>query len=256
MSELTELHPSFYFTTHAEPAVLVSKYTGDLADLLDDSGQCADVRVAKKNRSPRVKLLEYFLDQPDEKTHLPNTHVCRMWVFNMGFTVGLDDIRDRTETLQRKLSRFSSELKKEWGIEFLFRSTEFAPTTNDVTKKLFRDSQGNALKALPKLRRYLDDIEIYVKDGNYSKASGLVDCVMEQSNLIACCLLDDSGQCADVRNALLEVDRKTCGVPQSAINYSRQLYSVYNRSKTVQNGKEDQKQLTLATHDPPDTDPF
>ncbi len=45
-------------------------------------------------------------------------------------------------------------------------------------------------KALPKLRRYLDDIEIYVKAGNYSKASGLVDCVMEQSNLIACCTED------------------------------------------------------------------
>ena len=35
------LHPSFYFTTHAEPAVLVSKYTGSLDDLLDESLQCA-----------------------------------------------------------------------------------------------------------------------------------------------------------------------------------------------------------------------
>jgi hypothetical protein len=362
--------------------------------------------VAKKNRAPRVKMLEYFLDQPDEKTHLPNTHVCRMWVFNMGLTVGIDDIRERTETMQRLLSRFASEVKRETKIEFLFRSTEFAPTADKETKKLIRDSQGNVrfhvhahvlvkcpkiddwsgclkwvnqrwrtvckmspnqkwhpfkdagkirnarelckyvvkpadilqltpdelarmyvqtfrlhtvhfLGSLQELKQELNkekvkpvrrnrgnswkwelmpsvnqrnsitpedqkkiadnnlavtDLESQLKEVRRNQVYALLHPSFyftthaEPAVLVSkytgdlSDLLRHSQQCADVRNALLEVDRKTCGVPQSAIDYSRQLYqrlySVYNRSKTVLKGKMDEKQLTLATHDPPIPDPF
>jgi hypothetical protein len=69
-------------------------------------------------------------------------------------------------------------------------------------------------------------------------------------------LLRHSQQCTDIRNALLEVDGKTCGVPQDAINYSRLLYNVHNKSITVQTAEMDDKLLTLATHDPPNKDPF
>ena len=40
------LHPSFYFSTHAEPAALVSRYTGTLSDLLEDSERCTDIKNA------------------------------------------------------------------------------------------------------------------------------------------------------------------------------------------------------------------
>ena len=72
-------------------------------------------------------------------------------------------------------------------------------------------------------------------------------------------LLEESKTCRVIQNALLEVDGQTCSVLQSAVTASKILYSVHNRSKTVQRGNEGQesvKPLTPANHDPPHWEPF
>ena len=345
--------------------------------------------VAKKKRSSRLKVLEYYLDLADEKDHLPNSHKCRMWVFNMGWRVGLGGIRERSKQLHRKISKLASEAKAKFGIEFLFRSTELGSLSHSTNNEATFHVHSHVLVKCPKIAdwsgclRWVNsrwrkmchmspnqkwspfndagkirnarelckyivkpaDIlqltpselkELYVETFNlhvvqfsgalqalrnqldrshvkpvrrnkgeswswqlmpsvnrkadtYGTTLDLVEDVNQPESLevnkwnqvyavlhpsfyftthaepavlvskyTGCLsdLLDESNQCTDIRNALLEVDGKTCGVPQDAINYSRQLYNVHNKSITVQTDKMDDKLLTLATHDPPDKEPF
>jgi hypothetical protein len=345
--------------------------------------------VAKKKRSPRLKVLEYYLDLADDQDHLPNSHKSRMWVFNMGWRVGLGGIRERSRQLHRKISKLAFEAKAKYGIEFLFRSTELGSlnrsTEQDATfhvhahvlvkcpkiadwsgclrwvnsrwrkmchmspnqkwkpfndagkirnarelckyivkpsdvlqltptelKELYEQTFGlhtvefsGSLQALKNrldrghvkpVRRNKGESwkwelmpSVNRKADTYGTTLDLTEDVNQPESLEVNKwnqvyallhpsfyftthaepavlvskytgslddLLDESLQCADVRNALLEVDGKTCGVPQDAVTYSRQLYNVHNRSKTVQPVKMDDKQLTYATHDPPIPEPF
>ena len=345
--------------------------------------------VAKKKRSARLKVLEYYLDLADDQDHLPNSHKCRMWVFNMGWRVGLDGIRERTKELQRKISKLASEAKAKYGVEFIFRSTELGSLSHSADQqatfhvhahvlvkcprmadwsgclrwvnarwrkmchmspnqkwKPFNDAgkirnarelckyivkPSDVLQLTPTelkelheqtfnlhvvqfsgslqaLRNKLDRSHVKPvrrnrgeswkwelmpsvnrKADTYGTTLDLVEDVNQPESLeinkwnqvyallhpsfyftthaepavlvskytgSLSDLLDESNQCTSIRNALLEVDGQDCGVPLSAVTYSRQLYNVHNRSKTVQPVKMDDKQLTYATHDPPIPEPF
>ena len=52
------------------------------------------------------------------------------------------------------------------------------------------ETKENLFKALPELRKLLDDIEVYVKAGNYSRSSVLADDVIEQAHTVASCCED------------------------------------------------------------------
>lgn len=345
--------------------------------------------IAKKKRSSRLKVLEYYLDLADETDHLPNSHKCRMWVFNMGWRVGLSGIRERTQILQRKISKLAFEAKSKYGIEFIFRSTELGSLSqspeqqstfhvhshvlvkcpkiadwsgclrwvnsrwremcqmspnqkwkpfNDAGKirnarelckyivkpsdvlqllplelkelydqtfrlhtvqfsgslqalrnrldrgnvKPIRRNRGESWKweLMPSVNQRADTYDttldlaedVKLEDSLGVKKWNQVYALLHPSFYFTTHaepavlvsnytgslddLLDESEKCTDIRNVLLEVDRKTCGVPQDAINYSRLIYNVHNKSETVQVGKMDEKQLTLASHDPPNREPF
>jgi hypothetical protein len=54
----------------------------------------------------------------------------------------------------------------------------------------FTETKENLFIALPNLRKLLDDVEIYVKAGNYSKASVLIDDIMEEAHAVASSIED------------------------------------------------------------------
>ena len=74
--------------------------------------------VAQKNRARMLKCLEYFCE-----TRV-NDNQLRMWVFNLGARTPLGDVRDRIKLLHSNINRLAYEIKKKYGIDIFFRSTE------------------------------------------------------------------------------------------------------------------------------------
>lgn len=73
--------------------------------------------VAKRNRSRHLQFLEYSLFRhPD---------MYRMQVINTGDRVPLLSLREKTKLLHRNLSKFAKENRDIWGVDMVFRSTEY-----------------------------------------------------------------------------------------------------------------------------------
>lgn len=82
--------------------------------------------VAQKKRGPRLRVLEYYLDQQKgRKSH-------RMWTFNTGPRSLIGNVRQRVTELHRNLSRLASELRQGWGVDIIFRSTELGSMARQV----------------------------------------------------------------------------------------------------------------------------
>jgi hypothetical protein len=72
--------------------------------------------VAAMVRASKLAALEYFLER---------NPFCRFWTFTSGLRVGIDGLRERCNWLHRKLSKLNHWLRENWGVEIVFRSTEF-----------------------------------------------------------------------------------------------------------------------------------
>ncbi|MCF3650180.1 hypothetical protein [Synoicihabitans lomoniglobus] len=72
--------------------------------------------VAAMVRAPKLAALEYYIER---------NPFCRFWTFTLGKRCRIDQLRERVQLLHRRLSRLSSWLRAEYGVELVFRSTEF-----------------------------------------------------------------------------------------------------------------------------------
>jgi hypothetical protein len=77
--------------------------------------------VAASVRASKLAALEFFIDS----TRLPNgANACRFWTFTAGKRVRVEQLRERIEWLHAKLNKLNQFLRRQWGIELVFRSTE------------------------------------------------------------------------------------------------------------------------------------
>ena len=77
---------------------------------------CLIPHMAAIIRSQKLAALEYFVER--------NLH-CRFWTFTSGLRVGLGGLRARIQYLHAHLNRLNVWLHSRWGMELVFRSTEF-----------------------------------------------------------------------------------------------------------------------------------
>ncbi len=71
--------------------------------------------VAAQVRAAKLAALEFFMQRHP---------FCRFWTFTSGERVGLDGLRARVEELHARLNRLNKQLRKRYGVELVFRSTE------------------------------------------------------------------------------------------------------------------------------------
>ncbi len=72
--------------------------------------------VAAIVRASKLAALEYFLER---------NPFCRFWTFTTGDRCGLSDLRARCQWLHRRLSLLNAFIREKYGVELVFRSTEF-----------------------------------------------------------------------------------------------------------------------------------
>ena len=71
--------------------------------------------VAAMVRAQKLASLEFFLDRHP---------FCRFWTFTSGARVALPELRARIESLHKRLNALNKELRRRYGVEMVFRSTE------------------------------------------------------------------------------------------------------------------------------------
>ncbi len=71
--------------------------------------------IAALVRSSKLAALEFFLQQ---------NPFCRFWTFTSGARVNIAGLRARVESLHERLNALNKELKRRFGIQLVFRSTE------------------------------------------------------------------------------------------------------------------------------------
>lgn len=76
---------------------------------------CFIPHVAAMVRAPKLAALEYYLQ---------TNPFARFWTFTGGPRCGIPELRERIETLHRRLNRLNAWLRSKFGWEFVFRSTE------------------------------------------------------------------------------------------------------------------------------------
>ena len=97
---------------------MVNPITGEAKKIDGYKNVCFIPAVAAKNRKPMKERLFHYLNLPR------NQGKVRMWVFNMGARSEIAQVSERVSKLNRNLGILSHEIRKKWGIDFLFRSTE------------------------------------------------------------------------------------------------------------------------------------
>ncbi len=76
---------------------------------------CFIPHVAAMVRAQKLAALEFFLDC---------NPYCRFWTFTSGERVALSGLRARIQTLHQRLNKLNKELRRRYGAELVFRSTE------------------------------------------------------------------------------------------------------------------------------------
>lgn len=71
--------------------------------------------IAAIVRASKLAALEYFLERHP---------FCRFWTFTSGKRVAIPDLRGRVESLHERLNALNKELRRRFGVELVFRSTE------------------------------------------------------------------------------------------------------------------------------------
>lgn len=71
--------------------------------------------VAAMVRAPKLAALEFFLSRHP---------FARFWTFTAGPRCRLEQLRETVQALHARLARLNSFLRKDWGVELVFRSTE------------------------------------------------------------------------------------------------------------------------------------
>lgn len=79
--------------------------------------------VAAMVRASKVAALEYFISQ---------NPFCRFWTFTSGERVGIDQLNERCRFLHKRLNRLNAMLRARFGVELVFRSTEFGTLEFDA----------------------------------------------------------------------------------------------------------------------------
>lgn len=71
--------------------------------------------VAAQVRASKLAGLEFFMQRHP---------FCRFWTFTSGQRVGIDGLTERVQDLHKRLNRLNKALRKRYGVELVFRSTE------------------------------------------------------------------------------------------------------------------------------------
>lgn len=87
--------------------------------------------IAAIVRSTKLAALEYFIDRHP---------FCRFWTFTSGQRVGIDGLRARIEELHTNLNALNKELRRLYGVELVFRSTELGSVEFDAANRPAADS--------------------------------------------------------------------------------------------------------------------
>lgn len=87
--------------------------------------------IAAIVRASKLAALEYFLDRHPYS---------RFWTFTSGQRVGIDGLRGRVQTLHTDLNALNKELRRRYGVELVFRSTELGSVEFDSANRRAADS--------------------------------------------------------------------------------------------------------------------
>jgi len=89
--------------------------------------------VAAIVRSSKLAALEFFLQC---------NPFCRLWTFTSGQRVGISGLGERIAELHGRLNRLNKELRKRFGVEMVFRSTELGTVEFDAENRAQGDAGG------------------------------------------------------------------------------------------------------------------
>jgi hypothetical protein len=90
---------------------------------------CIIPHVAAMVRAQKLVSLEYFLDRHP---------LCRFWTFTSGKRVPMSGLRERIEALHARLNALNKELRRIYGCELVFRSTELGTIETPETAGIGR----------------------------------------------------------------------------------------------------------------------
>lgn len=91
--------------------------------------------VAAMVRAAKLAALEYFIDR---------NPFARFWTFTSGSRVGIDGLRERCQWLHNRLNRLNKMLRNRWGVELVFRSTEFGSV--EFNERLERNGDAGSVE--------------------------------------------------------------------------------------------------------------
>jgi len=93
-------------------------------------------------RAPKLAALEYFMQK---------NPFCRFWTFTSGERIGIAGLGDRIRQLHKRLNRLNKSLRKLWGVEMVFRSTELG-TPETAESMAAERAKREAIRANKKAR--------------------------------------------------------------------------------------------------------